>query len=514
VLQEIEARLANGTAEADLANLAALGAISATQAVTTLTGMVDALAGASPNGIVTLTASDGSKLTLDRNSAVDWAEGQLAKVILPMQNAVVTDTVNLFVTTWNNAFGTASHAQVVAAQNALNTAVAEAGNVNALANLLETSHASEVVTGLGIDTAWISARSSADAAAIIAAGTSVVQSGYGYTVPQVSAQATAQANALLATADQQEQTDFTLADQVMQANLNQVWAANAASGQTAAAAAVSNSGSSLADQFAKGGAFVENNFRAVQSAVNAVEDPSFSNFAKLGEDVAAGVLTPKWATALSLATEGMAALMESDAVSGVIGSTAAGDLATTFKTLHDATAGAIALFTDAVEFDGQAAIDLGNQAVTIGENTYTLTDDLVHGNTGALAGDAKTLFTNLGNATLAFAEDMGGIVTIGVPLQDAQAMLTNLGNVLSKVGVDILGASEFASVENDVKSEAQTILQDLENYAPTVGSAIQSALAPMFSSLESSLESGWNSFLSGASSVGDDIGHYLNPLNW
>jgi hypothetical protein len=217
---------------------------------------------------------------------------------------------------------------------------------------------------------------------------------------------------------------------------------------------------------------------------------------------------------LSLATEGLAVLMESDAVSGVIGSTAAGDLATTFKTVHDATAGAIALFTDAVEFDGQAAIDLGNQAVTIGQNTYTLTNDLVHGNTGALANDAKTLFTNLGNATLAFAEDLGGIVTVGVPLQDVPAMLTNLGNVLSKVGVDIMGASAFASAEDAVKSEAQTILQGLESYSPVVGSALQSAFAPMISALTSSLESGWDSFVGDMTSVGDDIGHYLNPLNW
>jgi hypothetical protein len=340
-----------------------------------------------------------------------------------------------------------------------------------------------------------------------------VQTGYGPET-QVSAQATAQANALLQAADKQEQTDFAIADQVMQANLSQVWAANVAAGQQAAAAAVSNSGSSLADQFAKGGTFVENNFRAVQSAVNAVEDPSFSNFAKLGEDVAAGILTPKSATVLSLATEGLAVLMESDAVSGVIGSTAAGDLATTFKTAHDATAGAIALFTDAAEFDGQAAIDLGNQAVTIGQNTYTLTNDLVHGNTGALANDAKTLFTNLGNATLAFAEDLGGIVTVGVPLQDVPAMLTNLGNVLSKVGVDIMGASAFASAEDAVKSEAQTILQGLESYSPVVGSALQSAFAPMISALTSSLESGWDSFVGDMTSVGDDIGHYLNPLNW
>ncbi len=513
VLNEIEARLANGTAEADLAKLAALGAITAAQAVTTLTGMVDTLAGVSPNGIVTLTASDGSQLALTRGDAVNWAEGQLAKVVVPMQNAVAVDAVNLLVTTINNAFGTATHQQVVTAQNTLNTAVAEAGNVNALANLLETTHGNEVVAGLGIDAAWVSARTSADAAAIIAAGTSVVQTGYG-PESQVSAAATAQANALEQSAAQQEQTDFNIADQVIQANLNQVWASNLAAGQTTAAAAVSSSGTNMASLFGKGGELVENNFRAVQSAVNAYEDPSFANFARLGEDVAAGLLISKSATVLSLATEGMAALMESDAVSGVIGAQAAGDLATTFKAVHDATAGAIGLFTDAVEFDGQAAIDLGNQAVTIGENTYTLGSDLIHGNTGALANDAKTLFTNLGNATLAFAEDMGGVLTIGVPLQDAGAMLTNLGNALSKVGIDILGASEFASVQSAVKSEAETILTGLENYTPVVGSALQSAFAPMISALTSSLESGWDSFVGDMSSVGDDIGHYLNPLNW
>jgi len=193
----------------------------------------------------------------------------------------------------------------------------------------------------------------------------------------------------------------------------------------------------------------------------------------------------------------------------VIGASAAGDLAQTFTVLHDATKGAINLFTDAVQMDGQAAIDLGNQAITIGENTATLSSDLYHGNTGALAGDAKTLFTNLGSATESFAEDMAGLITIGVPLQDAQALMENSVQVLAKLGTDIIGASAMSSIENFIKSDGMTILQDIGSNLGTLFSGIGGTIASDFSSFGSDVENEAKSIGSDISSAASSAGNAI-----
>jgi hypothetical protein len=505
VLNEIETRLVNGTAETDLANLVALGAIPASQAVSILTQMVDTLAANSPNNSVTLTGADGQSIMVDRTSAENWALGQLATYALPMQSNLATEGIDnlpagLFLT------GSLVSAEKTAAQD-----LAESVNLASLVALLEGADAEQVVAGLSVDTAWATSAASADAAAVIAAGTSMVQSGYG-PEPQVSAAAQAQANAIEATADQRELANMTLAQQIMQANLSSVWSQTIGSGQDAAIAAVQAAGQEFYQNFAQPvgefaygagelgygvGEDALDEFgitSSFQSAEVFGQDPNLSNFVTFAINTGLIVAPiPPQINLIDLGLQGMAALMQESVVSDVIGTHASGDIATACQVLHDGLSGAMNLFGDGVQMAGQAAVQLSTDALQVGENAFSLEKDLFSGNLGALGGDATALFSSLGQGL----KDL-----FYLPLSDDVAELGNFVGVVGGIEKDFMNNADFASAVHAISSEAQSLVTDIGNLLP---SSVDNAISDAWNEAKNILSTGASDVENWADDVGDAI---------
>jgi len=470
VLGEIESRLSNGDTVTDLTNLIGSGALTPAQALTCLSGMVDALAANSPANSVTLTASDQQVMTLDRNSALDWTEGQLLKSVLAADGNGVAPPI--YDPQWMR--------------------------LDQLAGLLENTQGEQIITGLGIDAAWTSSQASINAAAAIAAGS--VETSYG---PEPSAAATAQANSIMQTGDEGELTDATVAATVMQDNLQALWNTNVSAGQSVAVDGVEVSGQNLANLFAQGGSFVENNFFPNEvAAATAFQDPTLANFVALGEVIGEGQV-PGWVGDLSWGTTGLASLVESSAVSGVIGTSASGDLGRAFDALHDAAQGQINLVALVAQMDGQAAIALGNQLGTVGENTYSLSYDLIHGNNSKLGSDATALFGSLGSATEMIGEDLS-IAAIGMPLTGVQAYAEQAIGVLGQLASDIGASGLMSSAENYMQTEGIAVLQAVSAAYGSAGSefaSIADDAKEVTNQAVSAIDNGWNSFTSWVDSL-------------
>lgn len=501
VLNELETRLVNGTTEADIANLVALGAISANEGVAILTQVVDTLASASPNNSVTLTGSDGHSISLDRTSALDWAEAQLAQVVLPMMNILPEDLANLA-----SALVEGGSA-LTAAEKAFGLATAEAVNIAEFVGLLEYTDGQQVVAGFGIDAAWTAAAASADATAVINAGTS------GYTL---SADATAQLHAIDVAAGQRELADVNFAQQVTEANLNAYLAANPNSNQLIEMAGVD------ALTVTYGGDFMNNAILAVTQEFNiwqfsgsitaSIMDPTAENIIDIPLNLGlifVGIL-PDTANVFDLALQGMAALMDTGAAADVLGPELSGDLGAFWTTVHLGLSGVMGLFNDDVLLQGQAAVQLGQDAVQIARNTFTFSDDLAHGNYGALGGDAETLATNLGNAVLTFAEDYVGDIFIGIPIPEAGAMFSDIVQTLGSVEQSIMGNSDLASVANAISAESQSVLSGLEAMlGSSTDAAIVSGISDAvqwFSGVDGELKGWADSAIDGIDEIGSLLG--------
>jgi len=507
VLNEIETRLVNGTAETDLANLVALGAIPANQAVSILTQMVDTLAANSPNNAVTLTGADGQSIMVDRTSAEDWALGQLAKYALPMQGNLAAEGI------FNLSAGLALDAGLQAAEKTAAHDLAESINLAALVGLLEGADAEQVVAGLGIDTAWASSAAGADAAAVIAAGTSTVQTAYGPD-QQVSAAAQAQANAIEATAGQRELANMTLAQQIMEANLSSVWSQTIGSGQDAAIAAVQAAGQAFYQNFAQpvgefGYGVAEDGIdsfgvtAAFYSGETMSADPTLSNFVTfaINTGLIVGPVKPE-VVLIDIGLQGMAAFMQESVVSDIIGTHASGDIASACQILHDGLSGAMNLLGDWAQMQGQAAVQISTDALQVAENAFSLEKDLFSGNIGALGGDATALFDSLGQGLKDLAEDTIGDDLIGVPLSDAGAAFSAVAAVVGGIEKDFMNNADFASAVNAISSEAQSLVVDIGNLLP---SSVDNAISDAFNEAKSILSTGASDVESWADDVGDAI---------
>ncbi len=509
VLSALETRLVNGTAEQDLANLVALGAIPATQAVAILTQAVDTLAANSPNNAVTLVGADNQAITVDRTSAEDWALGQLAKYALPMTNNVGQALAGL-----EAAVASFNSSAMATETKALGLALAEVGNIAQLVGLLEGADAQQVVAGLGIDTVWATTSAAADAAAAIAAGTTMVQTSYGPEA-QVSAAAQAQAGAIESAADQRELANLTLAQEIMQGYLTGVWNQNIAGGQQSDAAIVEADAKSFYLNFAVpaaeysygvgADALTEWGITAVYQSEQTFEgDPNLQNFVDLALN--SGMIFkgpfPQAANIVDFGLQAMAALMQEGAISDVIGTEAAGDLGTSFQVLHDAIAGTMNMFSDTILAYGQTAVQLTDDAITVGENTFSLANDLFHGNTGSLGSDAVTLFENIGRGLLDETLADYGMRNYFVPLQDVIPLATDLAQQLVGLETDFMSNSDFANAVGAIRTEAQSLVTDIGNLLP---SNVDSFISSSFNAIEGSLSKG----LSDAESWLDDAWSWL-----
>lgn len=384
--------------------------------------------------------------------------------------------------------------------------VAEAANLAGLVGLLEGTDAQQVVTGLGIDTAWATNAAGADAAAVIAAGTTTVQTSYG-PEQQVSAAAQAQASAIEATADQRELANMTLAQQIMEANLTSVWGQNIGTSQDAAIAAVQAAG----QQFYQGFAAPAGDFvyglgedaldewgltSAFQSGVAFSADPNLQNFVNLVLN--SGMIIegpfPQSANIVDLGLQGMAALMQEGVVSDVIGSHASGDIGSACQVLHDALSGTMNLFSDDVLLQGQAFVQISDDAIQVGQNAFSLGADIFSGNVGAMGRDAEALFTNLGKGTLDFAQDLLGDFYLGVPVQDAGAALNDVVQVLGGMESDLMSNPDFSSAVNAIENQANALVGDIGSLLP---SGVDNVISDVFNSAKS--------FLSGAASEAESI---------
>lgn len=512
VLSEIETRLVNGTAETDLANLVALGAIPASQAVATLTQLVDTVAANSPNNSVTLTGADGQSVTLDRTSAEDWAIGQLAKYALPMQTNVVAQGAENLAGALNNF----NPAGMESAMKTMAYDVAEGANLAGLVSLLEGADAQQVVSGLGIDTAWATNAAGADAAAVIAAGTTMVQTSYG-PESQVSASATAAANAIEATADQRELANMALAQQIMEANLSTVWNQNIGSGQDSAIAAVQAAGQEFYQNFAKPYGEFEYGLAedaldefgitaSYQSAEVFGQDPNLSNFMTFAINTGLIVAPiPPQLNLIDLGLQGMAAFMQESVVSDIIGTHASGDIATACQVLHDGLSGAMNLFGDDLQLQGQAFAQLGGDALQVGENAFSLEKDLFSGNISALGNDASALFSSLGQGLLDAAKDTLGDMFIGVPIQDAGTALNDIVTVVGGMESDLMSNADFSSAVSTIENQANALVGDIGNLLP---SGVDNVISDVFNSAKSFLSSA----ASEAESIFDDAWDWLTSL--
>jgi hypothetical protein len=512
VLSALETRLVNGMAEQDLANLVALGAMPATQAVAILTQAVDTLAANSPNNSVTLVGADNQAITVDRTSAEDWALGQFAKYALPMLNNMAQDMTGLA-----QAIASFNSSAATAEANALKIAIEEAGNVAQLAALLEGADAQQVVEGLGIDTVWATSSAAGDAAAAIAAGTTWVQTSYGPEA-QVSAAAQAQAAAFQSAGDQRELANLALAQEVMQGYLTGIWNQNIAGGQQSDAAIVEADAQSFYLNFAVpaaeysygvgADALTEWGITAVYQSEQAFQgDPNLQNFMDLALN--SGMIFkgpfPQAANIVDFGLQAMAALMQEGAVSDVIGTEAAGDLGTSFQVLHDAIAGTMNMFSDTILAYGQTAVLLTDDAITVGENSFSLANDLFHGNTGSLGSDAVTLFENIGKGLLDETLADYGMRNYFVPIQDVIPLATDLAQQLIGLETDFMNNSDFASAVGAIQTEAQALVTDIGNLLP---SNVDSFISSSFGAIESTLSKG----LSDAESWADDAWSWISGL--
>jgi hypothetical protein len=371
-----------------------------------------------------------------------------------------------------------------------------------------------VVAGLGIDTAWASVSASADAAAIIAAGTTITQTNYG-PESQVSASATAAADAVLQTADQRELANLNLAQEVMEGYLTNVWNQNTAAGQQSDAAIVEADAQKFYSSFAvpaadygfgvAADALDEWGITSVYQSEQAMaSDPNLQNFANLALNT--GMIFkgpfPQAVNIVDFGLQAMAALMQEGAVSDVIGTEAAGDLGTSFQVLHDAIAGTMNMFSDTVLVFGQTGVQLADDAIKVGENSFTLANDLFHGNTGALASDAVTLFENMGKGLLDEELAIYGMQHYFVPVQDIIPLATDLAQQLIGLETDFMSNSDFSSAVDAIKSEAQTLVSDIGNLLP---SGVDSFISSSLDSIEDELDKGASTL----ESWGEDVWSFL-----
>jgi hypothetical protein len=194
--------------------------------------------------------------------------------------------------------------------------------------------------------------------------------------------------------------------------------------------------------------------------------------------------------------------MQEGAISDVIGTEAAGDLGTSFQVLHDAIAGTMNMFSDTILAYGQTAVQLTDDAITVGENTFSLANDLFHGNTGSLGSDAVTLFENIGRGLLDETLADYGMRNYFVPLQDVIPLATDLAQQLVGLETDFMSNSDFANAVGAIRTEAQSLVTDIGNLLP---SNVDSFISSSFNAIEGSLSKG----LSDAESWLDDAWSWL-----
>jgi hypothetical protein len=531
VLAEINTRLVNGTAEADLANLVAIGTISSAQAVSTLSGMVDALAAASPNNAVTLTASDGHSITIDRGSAVDYAEALLTKAAVAAQTSLANQSIQdwgtLFSLTMSNlgSFfgGGASAAQVTAADNAYTAVNTEGGNVNQLVTLLETTHGNEVLQGLGIDTGWTATNASLDSAAAIAAGTHLVPNGYGGLTSTVDASATNLANSINAAAAGLANADFNLADSIMQLNLGQAATATAAQGggDSAVESSTESLGAKMAALFGKGLSAAEVASSVVGGTAGVASDPSsLAAWGGLGSAIGTTAIMETVGLGevdgVGTAAKGIEWLLDQNAVSHVLGTALSGQLAADFAFVAQVSDGITTMIGTALNV---TASDGYTTAKDLGVNLATFSTDLYHGNFGALAGDAQTIITQFGSDMQNLTFDL---------VSGEQSALQGFANEIRQFFVNTANfidgdhAPDWGSAIKWVDQQGNSILQDLINQGNTVSeigswfqneyqdaSKVLSGLSSGISNISSTVESSLQSFFGGISGGASDVWHDL-----
>jgi hypothetical protein len=516
VLNEIETRLVNGSAEADLAHLTEIGAITATQAVTTLSGLVDALAANSPNNSVTLTGSDGHQIVLDRGSAVDWAEAQLTKAAVPLQNALAQDVSSIAA-----AAAAGNIAGMLSGMLNLGKATVESVNATQLVNLLETTHGNEVLEGLGIDIGWNAMSASADAAAAIAAGTHMVQSNYdGHTVQvsEVDASATALANSINAQAQTFALNDLALARSIMELNLTNATASEVGN-DSQVQTTVNQISGAVETEFAAGLSLGEAIDPDINETVDVIKDPSsLSAWESLGASAITSVAMDAAGVGIlekiGAVDRGMVWLLNEDAVSHVLGSELTSDLKGYYQTAADVCDGITAVFKDDITNSMDLVISGGKALVTdLVNNMAIMGQDLASGNLSALPHDLQNMVSAFGTDLGNYAQDWvnTGEKDVTETFHDITTMFGNMAN-------DIMSSPDIAKAVTWVDQQGQALLTDLSNigisvsevenwFSSTAGDALKEV-----EELGSGIANLPNDVLQGIENLGGDVENGLVQL--
>jgi hypothetical protein len=462
VLNEIEKRLVNGTTEANLTQLVTTGAISAAQAVTILTHAVDTLAASSPNNSVTLTGADGHSIVLDRASAVDWAEAQLTKAVVAAQNSLTQNIANLSgQIPWD--FLQFNIGKLNQDMSALVLATAQLGFTSQLTNLLETTHGNEVLQGIGIDIGWAAASASADAAAVIAAGTHDVPGAYGIPTPQVDAQAQALANSINQHAQAYVMGDLKLAQSIMELNFKNATASEIGNDK-AVMTTVNQMSSTMETVFATGLSFGEAIDPNILDTWAVIKDPSdLSAWETLGVDIATDIAMDAAGVGIigdiGAADAGMVWLLNQSAVSSVLGSELTGDLKGYYQTCSDLCNGISDIFSDNIKNSMDLVIGGVKEMVEdLGNNAVTMANDLASGNISALPHDLQNLISSFGTDLEDYAKNWvnTGIKDVEDTFNDVKTMFGNMAN-------DLMSSPAISSAVHWVDDQGKAVLAELNS---------------------------------------------------
>jgi hypothetical protein len=513
VLTEINNRLVNGAAEADIAGLVATGALTQTQALTTLTGLVDAVAAHSPNNSVTFTGTDGNSIVLDRNSAVDYAEAQLTKAVIELQSqdqAALQAAGQAVGQNFIHNLFSGNFSQLSSAWQTMASMPAELARIGGLLTTLETTNSNQVLEGLGIDISWTSSSASADSAAAIAAGTSTVQTGYG-PENQVSASAQALANSINAQASTTTNADIALAQSIMQLNLNNL-AGNTTGGDTAVQAAVTASANSETALFAKGLSDAEFVDPDLADTVNVIQDPtSLSNWKALavdaGTEIAMSAAGADVFEAAGMADRGILEFLNMSAVSDVLGSNLTGDLKGYYQTAADVCEGVESIFKDNVS-NSINLVTSGVQSLvtTLWSGAESMGNDLASGNIGALPGDLQHMVSSFGGDVESYASNW-----FNTGKQDVEDTFHDVTTMLGNMADSIMSSPDISAAVHWVDNAGKSVLQGLSDigigmnqiegwFSSTAGNALNE-----LESLGDGIKDLSSTVLNGIKSVGGDI---------